>query len=1013
MSLELSNLFFIGAAYLLLLFGIAFLSEQDWVPQSVISHPITYILSLGVFGSAWSFYGVVDMAHNYGHGVLSYYMGTSVLFLFAPLVLMPILRITRLYQLVSLPDLLAFRYRSKAAGAVSACLLLLGVIPFIALQIQAVADTLHILSQDTLFLWENEDLQIHSETTAQDSVAFVFCITIAFFTILFGTRREQHKGLVVAMAFESLVKTVALLLVGFYAIYHVFGSYQGLEDWLQQNPETLKLMREPQEDFSVRTLLLIFFSAAIAMPHLFHMGFSETPHPRAILASTWGMPLYLLIFSLPVFPILWAGSALDTTLSREYYTLAIGIETESVWLTIIAFLGGLSAASGAIIIITLALANICINHLILPIYQPSGDKDIYRWLLWVKRITITIIILLSYFFWNMIDDRHSLSTLALVSSIGALQFLPGIMAVLYWPMANKQGYMVGVSVGTAIWAVSLLFPMLTGEKSLDLPFFDKSIQLGQSQWEMSTIISLAANLICFFFVSLLTKTDPEERSAAKACAVDNLNRPTRRELDIQSANEFKERLSSTLGAVTSELEVNKALKDLHMSEDEGRPYALRRLRDQIEANLSGLMGPAIANEIVNDYLPYKEASSVSSQDDIHFIENRLTEYRSYLTGLAAELNNLRLYHRQTLQDLPLAACSLGNDNEILMWNDSMDKLTAIASDEVTGSNLAAIAEPWRSLISSFIKNDAAHLYKQQFEHQGKAHWVNLHKSFIGEKSAHHNDGQVILLEDLTETQLLENELAHSQRLASIGRLSAGVAHEIGNPITGIACLSQNLRFETDNHHIHEIADQILSQTERVTKIVQSLVNFSHSGSHSISKEFGPVDMHRCAQEAIDLLSLKKDEMIIQYENFLSPNLKVLGDSQRLLQVFVNLISNARDASLEEGKITLNGYLDEHDCEKVVITVLDEGTGIPEAVQEEIFEPFYTTKDPGKGTGLGLSLVYSIIEDHSGQISVTSPVSAITKTGTKFTIILPRYPDRDNNDTVSNNAINSGYKPKPL
>ncbi len=1016
MGLDLAHLFFIGIGYLLILFGIAFLSEQDWVPQAVISHPVTYILSLGVFGSAWSYYGAIEMAYHYGHGVLSYYMGTAALFLFAPLVLMPIIRITRLYQLGSLPDLLAFRYRSKIAGTLSSCLMLLSVIPLIALQIQAVSDTLHILSHDLPTMHDINDQKQQLQASAQSRIAFVFCIIIAFFTILFGSRREQHRGLVVAVAFESLVKTLAFIIVGLYATYYVLGDYGGIDNWLAQNPDMLQALKQPKGNFSVHTLLLIFFSAAIAMPHLFHMGFSETPHPRAILASTWGMPLFLLIFSLPIFPILWAGSALESTLSREYYTLAIGLETNSVWLTIVAFVGGLSAASGAIIIITIALANICINHIILPIYQPSHDKDIYSWLLWMKRVMITFIILSSYFFWDTLGDRHSLATLAIVSFIGALQFFPGILAMLYWPRANRQGFIVGISVGASIWAIFLLIPMLIGTHApelpfydqhleLTIPFYDKPIILNQSMWGITAIISLATNIICFFAISLLTTTDDEELHTAKACAINSMNRPARRELDVKSAKEFKQQLAITLGKVTAVQEVDRALKDLHMKDSERRPYALRRLRDQIEANLSGLMGPSIANQIVNQYLPYKETPLSSGQDDIYFIENQLTKYRNYLTGLAGELNNLRLYHQQTLQDLPLAACSLGNDNEILMWNQSMTQLTGISSEDVTGSNLNALNEPWRSVIGNFIRNKDSHLYKQKFEHSNKTQWVNLHRSFIGTKSSLHNDGQVILLEDLTEMQLLENELAHSERLASVGRLAAGVAHEIGNPITGIACLAQNLHYDTDNPELHKIANQIIEQTERVTKIVQSLVNFSHAGNRNTGHDFGPVDISQCAQEAINLLSLKKDAKDVSFKNSLTDNLTVSGDSQRLLQVFVNLISNALDASPQDGNIIIDGDIDKLDNSRIVITVLDEGSGIPSDLQSDIFEPFYTTKDPGKGTGLGLSLVYRFIQDHNGQINVTSPVSTTKNTGTKFTIWLPRYPKRGSYDTVSNITAN--------
>src|SRR5690606_18009054 len=269
----------------------------------------------------------------------------------------------------------------------------------------------------------------------------------------------------------------------------------------------------------------------------------------------------------------------------------------------------------------------------------------------------------------------------------------------------------------------------------------------------------------------------------------------------------------------------------------------------------------------------------------------------------AELNNLRLYHRKTLQELPMAVCSLGRDMEILMWNRAMEELTATPGEEVTGSRLLDLVEPWRSLLIDFSSSSEAHYYRREIELNHRPHWVSLHKAAIeGTINAGVYD-QVILLEDVTETQLLEQELVHSERLASVGRLAAGVAHEIGNPITGIACLAQNLRYESDNPEILETADHILSQTDRVSRIVQSLMSFSHTGNTKKS-DFQAVALRECAQEAINLLSLQKDRNPVAFINNIAANAIIAGDIQRIIQVFINLLSNARDASPRDGHVML-------------------------------------------------------------------------------------------------------------
>nr|MBP7958980.1 HAMP domain-containing histidine kinase [Thiopseudomonas sp.] len=217
--------------------------------------------------------------------------------------------------------------------------------------------------------------------------------------------------------------------------------------------------------------------------------------------------------------------------------------------------------------------------------------------------------------------------------------------------------------------------------------------------------------------------------------------------------------------------------------------------------------------------------------------------------------------------------------------------------------------------------------------------------------------------------------------------AAGVAHEIGNPITGIACLAQNLREERDEDaEIIEMSSQILEQTKRVSRIVQSLMSFSHSGQQQHDNH-EPVSLFDTSAEAMHLLSLNKLSKAVNFFNLCNPQHLVLGDAQRLAQVLINLLSNARDASPEQGHIYIRTTAT---LSHVELSIEDQGTGISTANLEHLFEPFFTTKDPGQGTGLGLALVYSIIEEHHGEIHVDSPSDTEHQRGTRFRITLPRH-----------------------
>ena len=184
-------------------------------------------------------------------------------------------------------------------------------------------------------------------------------------------------------------------------------------------------------------------------------------------------------------------------------------------------------------------------------------------------------------------------------------------------------------------------------------------------------------MLTFVIVSLLTKQKDEERYAAEICSDDELSHPIRMVLDIRGPHEMVERLGERLGQNTAQLEVDRALKQLSMNPNERRPYALRRLRDEVEANLSGLLGISLASEIMDTVIPLRIPESEGATD-INFIEDRLKDYRHHMSGLAAELDTLRRYHRRTLEELPLAVCSVGKDREVLMWNSAMHSLSGIA-----------------------------------------------------------------------------------------------------------------------------------------------------------------------------------------------------------------------------------------------------------------------------------------------------------------------------------------------
>jgi len=977
MTFDLTHIALLGVTYLVALFVIAYAANHGWIPKKITNHPITYVLSLGIFFSAWSFYGVIDLAYQFGYGALAYYMGTGAFFLFAPIIQAPLAELCQRFQLRSIADLLVFRYNSQLAGSLATLFIFLSIIPLLVLQIQAVADTLLLLTQEL----PGESADNSGWDQQRDTFALFYCLLITAFCMIFGAGYSQYKSLVTTMAFESIVKVVALMTVGLYAIYGVFGGFAGLDQWLLDNGEYLVRLHSPAQDSSSHTLLLVFIATGVLMPHIFHMSQMDRSINEVARMVTWAFPLFLLLMALPVFPILWAGFELKVPFPISYFTLGVPQFSNAPIITMIAWVGGLSAASGALVVSILSLATMVLNQWLLPLLRLQTQKDIYAQLRWLRRALIIGITFTSYLLYLWLDNRYSLMDLALLAFVQALQFVPGVVAISYWPRANRFGFFAGIISGSSIWLVGLALPVLFSWDSLPLPFLAKPFETGIPAWEAITLISIGINIAMFSLVSYLTPMGDEEHYHAEVCAVDELSHPFRRVLDVTSAKDFKHKLAISIGDSAAEKEVNRALHFLELSENETRPYALRRLRTRIRTNLSGLLGHTLASDIIEKHFPYRTPSNTEVVD-INLMESRLERLGHKMQGLTADVNQLRIHYRNTLLELPIAICSVGLDDEILLWNNAMSDITGITSSEITGSNLRDLPSPWKKLISDFVNDWQTHINRESVDHSGNTRWYRLHKSAIQKYSDQAIDGQVILMEDFTNIQLMEQELMHNRRLTSIGRLAAGVAHEIGNPVTGIACLAQNLRYEEEEDGRIETADAILSQTDRISRIVQSLVTFAHSGKHS-SDDFHQVNISDCANEAIHLLSLQSDRKPIEYRNKINIEAKVLGDSQRLIQVFINLLGNANDASPEFCSITLSSRTEE---DRVEIDITDEGTGIATEHIKQIMEPFFSTKETGKGTGLGLAVVFSIIEEHQGNIHVTSPVAQ--GRGTCFTIQLP-------------------------
>ncbi|PTL83662.1 ATP-binding protein [Vitiosangium sp. GDMCC 1.1324] len=976
MILDLGTLVVAALIYLLVLFLIAYAAERGRIPSRVTQHPLAYALALGVYATSWSYFGSIGYASQHGFRYLAIYLGATLSCLLVPVLWRPMLKLTRELQLTSLADLFAFRYPGQATGTGVTLVLLAGTLPYLALQVRAVVESARVLSP----------------SASATLLGLGFCVTTIVFSVLFGARyvtpRERHEGLALAIAFESLVKGVALVLVAAWAVTSIFGGPGGLQAWLDAHPEALRAMQQPARESSWASMLVISCAAAFLIPRQYHVAFTESPERDALSTATWAFPLLLLLMNMAVPLVLWAGAALGLPGPADFHVLAVPAARGAPALALLAFLGGISASSAMVIVTTLAMAPMCLTHLVLPLGYARAPGNLYRRLLWARRVLIAAIILAGYGFYLLLDKRAAgLVDLGLIAFVGVAQFIPGLLGLLFWPRATRTGFLVGLAAGTTLWTVLLLRPLWTGE---GLPHEATALAalLGFSThepWGFATFTSLTLNTLAFTGLSLVTRSSPEEAEAARLCAREAPSLVAGN-VTASSPDEFRRQLAPVLGPDAATAELDRALAELGLSYGERRPVELRRLRDHIERNLSGLLGPVLARLAVSEALQVDPSARTALAEQLRFVEERLRDARG-MPGPVRELEAVRRYLQRILEELPLGACALGPDQDVVIWNAALERLSGLRSEDVRGQTLTRLPEPWGGLLSGFASGPDADA-ETQLRLDGRERILRLHRSLATlsgstKEEPERTEGAVLLVEDLTERKAMDARLAHQDRLASVGRVAAGVAHEIGNPLTAITSVAQNLRYEEDPAEMHERVGLILQQARRIDAIVRALVTFSHAGvSGGQNEPVTRVPLAPLLTEAAQLARLGRKGADVTCVSHCPEGLEGVGNPQRLGQVFVNLVTNAIDASPPGGRVEL--FAEEAD-EQVRIRVVDQGHGIPPELAQRIFEPFFTTKQPGEGTGLGLALVSSIVREHGGTVEVDSQPGA----GATFTVVLPR------------------------
>ncbi|MFE3847286.1 ATP-binding protein [Flavobacterium sp. LB3P45] len=523
------GLLLILALYVSILFYIAYWAEKrshsKWT-----NNPYIYSFSLAVYCTAWTYYGSIGVAAESGLSYLPIYLGPIIIIPSWMVILKRIIQISRVNKISSIADFISLRYgNSRFLGALVTIICVFGIVPYISLQLKSISDTFHIVTKTQ-----------SSDNIFTDTTTYV-CLALALFASYYGTKyvdaSEKRRGIVTAVAIESILKLVFFLIIGIYVTYFVYDGFGDIytKAAVLENFEKKNSIGDLTSGINWFFLCLLSMFAIFLLPRQFHTAIVENNKETHIRTAMWLFPLYLLLFNIFVFPIAWGGNILfhGKGFNSDTFSLLIPQFFNNNFLTVLVFLGGFSAAISMIIVSSIALATMLSNNLLIPygfigsLKNSSQEKNSKRILI-SRKIGIFSLIILAYAIYRIFILDYSLVSIGLVSFVVIGQLAPSFFGALFWRRGSKKGAITGIIMGFLICFYTLLIPYAIGITKSSSLFIQegpwgiallKPFQLfGLDYLEPiphAVFWSLFFNLICYAAISVSFKGNYRERNYAE------------------------------------------------------------------------------------------------------------------------------------------------------------------------------------------------------------------------------------------------------------------------------------------------------------------------------------------------------------------------------------------------------------------------------------------------------------------------------------------------------------------
>lgn len=981
--------------YLTGLFWLAKWGDKDTpLARKLTSHPVVYSLALAIYCTAWTFFGAVGEATRNDWQYLPILLGPVLVYVVGYRFMYKMILVSKKQHITTIADFISSRYGKRQSVALLVTVIaLLATIPYVALQLKAIGSAFQLVSEQ-----QNSQL-----------IVLLATVFIALFSIYFGTQRtdvtEYRRGLMLAVAFESTVKLIALVSVA------VLGFFWATAANPQAFSQAMTAFSEVDtfQSFPFIAQTIMAAAAVICLPRQFHVAVVDNLNLEHLKTARWLFPLYLTIMALVIPIIASAGQTLLAQSSHEpdTFVLMLAILSDSLIVKVLVFVGGLSAATAMIIIATLTLSTMLTNDVILPklLARNSNTKtppNFSKMILMIRRIVIAGLLILAYIYHQQMTNSRSLASIGLIAFSLVIQLLPAIVGGLYWKKGHALGVYAGLISGLFIWVLWLVLPAI-GDTS-DIQSQTDTISVG-------AMLSLACNVLAYIVFSYLAQDRLIDRIQAQAFVLPRENHPNTVKSQISHANvgDLATLLATFLGETRSE----------SLIEDFERRRATPLVRQHPPENdflifcekaLGGVLGGSSAKALIDSALSGKKLNfeeMVNFFDDttqaIQFNASALfTSIESLDQGISVVDKNLNMvaWNKRYLElfNYPDDLIAVGTPVEKLV------RFNAMRGECGVGDIDTLVSKRMAHMKAGHLKAGHPHRFVRQRSDGKMIEMVgnplpgggfvtsfNDITSFIEIQQAledanidlekriekRSEEVQAINAELRSEIQRraeLEEDLVNARQAAeqanaSKTRFLALASHDVLQPLNAAKLYLSALHEIEVNDEAKSILDKLSDSVTSSEALIATLLDIARLDQGEMKLTIEPVSVQTLLAPLVDEFAMKAQNKSIVLRAHL-PDLWVATDKMYLYRIIQNLLSNSVKYT-QTGKVLITARKQKHN---VLLQVWDTGIGISSTEQSKVFSDFYRVDGSSEhGVGLGLGVVKRLADKLSTPISVKSQV----------------------------------------